>query len=195
MHKSTGSRDWPSSQAIGPMPNRWHPTRTAPLGDVPPLTSPPAFGARKWVRAVIPNEGHSTASDQSRHSSAPGRGKNLLSLHVNSGHPHDAQRPAIRVSLTGHPSCRATDWTTAGHGWQGKETTLRLVGWSRQRRVILLRRKLDRPLVLVDRTEPEQPLLGFAEIGPDREVWEYAALVTSLDSEIVTLGQLYRDRD
>ena len=38
----------------------------------------------------------------------------------------------------------------AGHGWQGKETTLRLVGWSRHRRVVLLRRKLDRPLVLVD---------------------------------------------
>ncbi len=37
-------------------------------------------------------------------------------------------------------------------------------------------------------------LLSFAEVGPDREVWEYAALVTSLDSEILTLGQLYRDR-
>jgi len=86
------------------------------------------------------------------------------------------------------------DWTTAGHGWQGKETTLRLVGRSRQRRVVLLRRKLDRPLVLVDRTAPAQPRLGFAEVGPDREVWEYAALVTSLDSEILTLGQLYRDR-
>ena len=86
------------------------------------------------------------------------------------------------------------DWTNAGHGWQGKETTLRLVGWSRQRRVVLLRRKLDRPLLLVDRIEPESSLLSFAEVGPDREVWEYAALVTSLDSEIVTLGQLYRDR-
>jgi hypothetical protein len=86
------------------------------------------------------------------------------------------------------------DWTAAGHGWQGKETTLRLVGWSRQRRVVLLRRKLDRPLVLLDRTQPEQPLLGFAEVGPDREVWEYAALVTSLDAELLTLGQLYRDR-
>src|SRR6266513_3975111 len=86
------------------------------------------------------------------------------------------------------------DWTAAGHGWQGKETTLRLIGWSRQRRVILLRRKLERPLVLVDRTQPEQPLLGFAEVGPDREVWEYAGLVTSLDDEILTLGQLYRDR-
>jgi hypothetical protein len=86
------------------------------------------------------------------------------------------------------------DWADAGHGWQGKQTKLRLVGWSRHRRVVLLRRRLERPLVLVDRTQAAQPLLGFAEVGPDREVWEYAALVTSLDSEILTLGQLYRDR-
>jgi Transposase DDE domain group 1 len=87
------------------------------------------------------------------------------------------------------------DWTDAGQGWQGKETSLRLMGWSRQRRVILLRRKFDRPLALLDRAHPEQPLLGFAEVvGGRREVWEYAALVTSLESEILTLGQLYRDR-
>src|SRR5207248_3129430 len=80
-------------------------------------------------------------------------------------------------------------------GWQGKETNLRLMGWSRQRRVVLLRRRFDRPLALLDRTDPGQPLLGFAEVlGGKREVWEYAALVTSLDSEILTLGQLYRDR-
>ena len=82
------------------------------------------------------------------------------------------------------------DWTDAGHGWQGKATMLRLVGWSRQRRVVLLRRKLDRPLVLVDRTQPEQPLLSFAEIGPNRNVWKHPAQVTSLDAEILTLGQL-----
>jgi hypothetical protein len=87
------------------------------------------------------------------------------------------------------------DWSDAGQGWQGKETTLRLMGWSRQRRVVLLRRQFNRPLALVDRTDPGQPLLGFAEVlGGKREVWEYAALVTSLDSEILTLGQLYRDR-
>ena len=81
------------------------------------------------------------------------------------------------------------DWADAGQGWQGKETSLRLHGWSRQRRVVLLRRKLDRPLMLLDRSQPEQPLLSFAEVGPGREVWEYAALVTSLDSEILTLSQ------
>src|SRR5438309_5626487 len=69
-----------------------------------------------------------------------------------------------------------------------------MVGSSRQRRVVLLRPNLDRPLVLLDRTQQEQPLLSFAEVGPDREMWEYAALVTSLNDELLTLGQLYRDR-
>lgn len=91
-------------------------------------------------------------------------------------------------------SMRQSDWADAGQGWQGKATNLRLVGWSRQRRVILLRRKLGRDLAITDRTPSAQPLLGFTEIGPDLDVWEYAALVTSLDSEILTLGQLYRDR-
>ena len=37
-----------------------------------------------------------------------------------------------------------SDWSEAGQGWQGNETRLRLEGWSRQRRVILLRRQLKR---------------------------------------------------
>jgi hypothetical protein len=86
---------------------------------------------------------------------------------------------------------RQSDWADAGQGWQGKDTALRLLGWSRQRRVILLRRKLARDPAITDRA---QPLLGFAAVGPDQELWEYAALVTSLDGEILTLGQLYRDR-
>ena len=89
---------------------------------------------------------------------------------------------------------RQSEWTDAGQGWQGKETSLRLVGWSRQRRIILLRRKLAGDLTLTDRNDLGQQLLSFIEVGPDKELWEYAALVTSLDHEILTLGQLYRDR-
>ena len=47
-----------------------------------------------------------------------------------------------------------SDWTDAGQGWQGKETTLRLEGWSRQRRTILLRRKKDRDQTASKRAEP-----------------------------------------
>ena len=87
------------------------------------------------------------------------------------------------------------DWTDAGQGWQGKETSLRLVGWSRQRRVILLRRKLDRPLAIVDRSDPAQPQLSFAEVGPDQARFGNTPRWSPrCDSEILTLGQLYRDR-
>jgi Transposase DDE domain group 1 len=86
------------------------------------------------------------------------------------------------------------DWKDAGQGWQGKETTLRLQGWGRPRRVVLLRRKKDRDQPGTKRTDTEQLLPGFAEVEADKELWEYAALVTSLSDEILTLGQLYRDR-
>ena len=54
--------------------------------------------------------------------------------------------------------------------------------------------KVDRPLLPVDRTASQQALLSFVEVEPDRQTWEYAALLNSLASEIITLGQLYRDR-
>jgi hypothetical protein len=38
----------------------------------------------------------------------------------------------------------------------------------RHRRIILLRRKLARDHAMRDRTKPDQPLLGFAEVGPDK---------------------------
>lgn len=41
-------------------------------------------------------------------------------------------------------------WRDAGKGWQGKEAALCLVGWSRQRRVVVLRRRLKRDLAVVE---------------------------------------------
>ncbi len=91
---------------------------------------------------------------------------------------------------------RDADWTDAG---QGKATELRPMGWSRQRRIILLRRKLRGDLAIAEDAQSAQKRLSFAEIDShgevwEYEVWEYAALVTSLAQEILTLGQLYRDR-
>jgi len=85
-------------------------------------------------------------------------------------------------------------WIDAGQGWQGLAVELRLTGWSRQRRVVVLRRKLKGNLVATARDEREQLQLGFAEIEGDGELFEYAVLVTSLDAEILSVAQLYRDR-
>jgi hypothetical protein len=87
-----------------------------------------------------------------------------------------------------------SDWTDAGQGWQGRSDTLRLDGWSRQRHVVVLRRRLKEGVAVTKRKGAGQMLLGFAEIGTGAEAYEYAVLVTSLDEEPLTLAQLYRDR-
>ena len=85
-------------------------------------------------------------------------------------------------------------WEAAGHGWEGQWSELRLIGWTRKRRVVLLRRKLDPALAISQTDANGQRQLAFATIDARREIWEYAALVTSVDAEIRTIGQLYRDR-
>jgi hypothetical protein len=85
-------------------------------------------------------------------------------------------------------------WQNAGQGWQGKTEALRLVGWSRSRRVIVLRRRLKGNVVASMRDGQDQLRLSFAEIGEDTALWEYAVLVTSLDEEVLSIAQLYRDR-
>src|SRR6187431_867499 len=88
------------------------------------------------------------------------------------------------------------DWTAAGQGWQGKASTLRLQGWSRHRRVVILRRRLAREVLVTDRPGGPAPqlALSFAEVTEDRAVYEYAVLMTALDLEVLSVAQLYRDR-
>jgi hypothetical protein len=85
-------------------------------------------------------------------------------------------------------------WADAGRGWQGQSIQLRLDGWSRQRRIVLLRRKLEGALAISEQDANGQQMLSFAVVDTRKQVWEYGALVTSTDAEILTLGQAYRDR-
>src|SRR5208337_3060925 len=85
-------------------------------------------------------------------------------------------------------------WHNAGQGWQGRMESLRLMGWSRSRRAIVLRRRLKGSVVASTAGDRNQLRLSFAEIGEDTALWEYAVLVTSLDEEVLSIAQLYRDR-
>jgi hypothetical protein len=85
-------------------------------------------------------------------------------------------------------------WQDAGQGWRGLEAALRLDGWSRERRVVILRRRLRDGVVASTRDNHDQLRLSFAEIEGDAELYEYGVLVTSLEAEVFTLAQLYRDR-
>ncbi len=85
------------------------------------------------------------------------------------------------------------DWTDAGAGWQGLDGELRLTGWDRDRRVVLLRRPLQGEVLLAGQLEGQRVLAFIEEDGPVQR-YEYAVLVTSLCHEIRTIAQLYRDR-
>ena len=66
-----------------------------------------------------------------------------------------------------------TDWEKAGHGWRGREDTLPLSGWTRARRVVILRRRLKGDVVLSTKGDP-QGTLAFIETAVATAGYEYA---------------------
>jgi len=86
------------------------------------------------------------------------------------------------------------EWVDAGQGFEAKESSVRLEGWSKQRRTIVLRRRVKGAVALSHDNESGARQLSFAEIGEATEVYEYSVVVTSLVEETETFGQLYRDR-
>jgi hypothetical protein len=95
------------------------------------------------------------------------------------------------------------DWsraTEASQGWQAIEDQLRLQGWSRSRRVVVLRRRVKHDVALTakaaaKRDGPQMVLaLAHDEIQDANKLWEYTVLVTNAEYEIAAIGQLYRDR-
>jgi hypothetical protein len=87
-------------------------------------------------------------------------------------------------------------WQAAGGGWQGVTSELQLSGWSRARRIVVLRRLVRDPLAVTesDPSTGQAALAGMTELQPGRELYEYAVLVTSLADEVLSIAQLYRDR-
>ena len=86
-------------------------------------------------------------------------------------------------------------WVDAGRGWGARETELRLSGWSRQRRVVVLRRRLrDGVAGVAERAVDGQLLLGFVEVARGGDLREDVVLVTSLAADLEILDQLHRDR-
>jgi len=102
-------------------------------------------------------------------------------------------RQSVNVKrLVGQVFCQSK-WIDAGQGWHGVESTLRLQGWSKTRRVVVLRRQLKEGVGVLKKTKQQ---LQFAQLIDDSAIQkhEYAVLVTSLPYELFSIAQLYRDR-
>jgi len=83
------------------------------------------------------------------------------------------------------------EWVDAGQGFRGCESTLCLTGWSRSRRVIVLKRPIKNEVLINDKKQLE---LAFIETEDGISKYEYQVLVTSLDYELLAIAQHYRDR-
>ena len=98
---------------------------------------------------------------------------------------------------------RKEEWMGAGQQWQGREDVLRLSGWSKERRVVVLRRPTrDQPAAEPEtvskkkskRKAAKQLTLDLPEVTYQGVPYEYVVLVTSLVDEVRTVAQHYRDR-
>jgi Transposase DDE domain group 1 len=86
------------------------------------------------------------------------------------------------------------EWEDAGKGWEGVKDSIMLTGWSKSRQAVVLRRKIKSDLVLSDKEKEQQIQLAFLDTKPTTNKYEYAVLITSLDEEVLTIAQHYRDR-
>jgi hypothetical protein len=92
------------------------------------------------------------------------------------------------------------EWVDAGQQWQGLSTDLRLSGWSRERRVVVLRRPLSQARQEAEarkekkRNTTKQLILDLPELTHAGVRYEYAVLVTSMQDEVRAIAQHYRDR-
>ena len=87
----------------------------------------------------------------------------------------------------------AAAWADAGAGREGVDGELRLAGWDKDRRVVVLRRRLQGEALPAAEVQGQQVLGFIDEEGPVQR-YEYAVLVTSLGHEVRAVAQLYRDR-
>ena len=88
-------------------------------------------------------------------------------------------------------ACRKANWQSAPGGWDVIETRLKLMGWSSERRIVVMRRPLTTK-TMRPRHEPDwfsRPLAG----DPQQEM-EYAAVVCSAELVLDSVPKLYAER-
>ena len=89
------------------------------------------------------------------------------------------------------------DWQPVGSGMEAVEATLKLSGWSRARRVVVVRtavKEAPSPTGKPAKQAKGQQGLDFGDTLQPVQRWEYAVLVTNTDYTLEAMGQLYRDR-
>ena len=86
-------------------------------------------------------------------------------------------------------------WTYINKEWEAKEDTIQLQGWDKERRVVIVRRRLSSDNVLaIEYQQAGQHQLALVDGPEDIRAYEFSVLVTDLEEDLVTLFHHYRDR-
>jgi hypothetical protein len=89
------------------------------------------------------------------------------------------------------------DWSRPDNqGCQMVEDQLQLHGWSKKRRVVIVRQRIRGGIARERRVDGKQLRLDLAgpSVHEGDRLWEYAVMVTDVAYPIEAIGQLYRDR-
>ncbi len=87
------------------------------------------------------------------------------------------------------------EWINLQSGWQAKEAQVTLQGWEKSRRAIIVRRQLKQDAIIgLERVQEGHPQMTLLDGPEDIKAFEYSVLITSLEADLITLFQLYRDR-
>lgn len=87
------------------------------------------------------------------------------------------------------------EWTSVHPGWEAKDDDLILQGWKKERRVIIIRRKVSTNNLIGLETACEgYQQLSFIDGPENTKAFEYSVLVTDRECDLTTLFHHYRDR-
>lgn len=90
-----------------------------------------------------------------------------------------------------------SDWGRVdAQGCQSVEDKIKLVGWSSERRVVIVRKRIRENVARESASDQGQICLEFADnaLMDAARMWEYTVLVTDCTYPLETIAQLYRDR-
>ena len=88
------------------------------------------------------------------------------------------------------------DWHQFKGSWEATDAELKLKIWDKERRVVLVRRRLKKDAVLVaeESTTPKQLSFATLDGGGDLKLYEYSVLITNMENDLISIVQHYRDR-
>jgi hypothetical protein len=90
-----------------------------------------------------------------------------------------------------------SDWSRADtQGCQMVEDCLQLHGWTKKRRVVIVRQRIRGGIARERRMDDKQLRLDLSgpSVHEGERLWEYAVMVTDAKYPLESIGQLYRDR-